>query len=419
MSKGTILTCGYYSLNGVYSKLRDLGYTIVKIRELKNPELDEYCVDESKKYAEITKEGTEKEYEVGHKTLQELTMYTLGGIPLMRSRLFSVLLANRAINASLVTDITEEHFDYLCKKYNISGVLVHSSKGPKWGVILKMSKKLGIPTFCCYNGTLVQYFPKLGASSFYNNAGYYYLHGEYDYNWIMSKDVEYTANRMPIVGQPAFDCYYNNNKDTNKQCNTFLYGGSLITNECVIEENLVLSLYNSDCSRNYHYLPHDLDHQFFTAFSLYQEKINPSAKLVITLRPYYHITASLFNNIISGFGIKNFKVYQHTDRSFQDLITEADYYIRGTSTTLIEGLICRTPMLYITGHSDAPGLKYAENWSVLRRSDDVEGIVGGIMEMVERKEELVEACNKYASYYNHMDDGKSSERLVEDMVSKL
>ncbi len=52
MSKKAILTCGYFSLNSVYKELHKRGYDIVKMRDMANPQLDSFCVDDSEKVKE-------------------------------------------------------------------------------------------------------------------------------------------------------------------------------------------------------------------------------------------------------------------------------------------------------------------------------------------------------------------------------
>ena len=60
-----------------------------------------------------------------------------------------------------------------------------------------------------------------------------------------------------------------------------------------------------------------------------------------------------------------------------------------------------------------------DEWAICSEDMSIESIVESLDLVTFLKDGLVEACDKYAPYYNYMDDGKASERLVKDMVGRL
>ncbi|NIW52600.1 MAG: hypothetical protein GWN17_10345, partial [Candidatus Korarchaeota archaeon] len=98
--------------------------------------------------------------------------------------------------------------------------------------------------------------------------------------------------------------------------------------------------------------PPQTDHLFYEAFVEYQKKVNPDAKLWITMRPF-HLAGNSHADLARKYGIKNVTGFLHRDRPFRDLLLECDYYVSGISTTIQEAIITRTPTVLLCGKEPA------------------------------------------------------------------
>jgi hypothetical protein len=438
MGRKTILTCGYFSLNSVYKELHAKGYDIVKMRDMVNQQLDSFCIDDSKNLKEcLDKEALRYLYEsrgqdandrgvtMTKEEMQLISFFGSGGVRFSENELSSHIISSKLAGS---ISCSNGYYDYLIeanKKYNIKAILLHSVEGAAWGTIIQVAKELSIPTFCCYNGTIVKYITEYTAHSFFNTADYYYLHGQCDVDWLERRiNSHYDPDTMPIVGQPTFDVYYNKNgkvkKPRKKVHNTFLYGGSVVYNTFELPAmGIHVTLDMIDYSFYRDYKPSNLDGLFIRAFGEYQKSVNPDAELVVALRPYYPTSSGEYQKYAEDSGVKNIKVFDHMDRPFRSLIKDTKYVVSGVSTVLIESLLNRKPMLCLTGDSDRVPFDYIREWATISRTSNSDLIVEGLINMTKNEYELIHNCNKYATHFNYDDDGKAGERLAEDLIGRI
>ena len=437
MSKKAILTCGYFSLNSANEELYKRGYDIIKMRTLANPQLDSFCIDDSKKVEECTERERMKYLYSSRGNIEEdsvtlmkgemqaISLLGAGGRCYVNDKILSYIIGTKFVSCMVNINGTYDYLVEAAKRYNIKAILIHTAEGANWGALVWAAKGLGIPTFCCYNGTIVKYITEYTAHNFFNNADYYYLHGQYDVDWLESRvNSQYDPSTMPIVGQPSFDIYYNKNgkikRSRKKSCNVFLYSSTTVFNTFDVPSmNLHITLDMIDCAFHRDYIPSELDTLFIRAFNIYQKKVNPNAELIITLRPYHNTTSELYLTDIVDLGIKNVKVFDHTTRPFRDLVKDVKYIVSGTSTILIESLLNRKAALCLTGNSDRVPFKFIRDWASIAKTQNVSDIVEGLINMTKNEEGLVHDCNKYAPYYNYGDDGKAGERLAEDLHRRI
>lgn len=436
MSRKAILTCGYFSLNSVYEELYKRGYDIIKMRGMANPRLDGFCVDESEKI----KEYSEKEVarylggrdtnsitgmRISNEEMQAVSLFGAGGRNFVYDEITAQVLFSKLINSVVNINTTYDYLVEANKKHNIKAILLHTAEGPSWGTTAWVAKELGIPTFCCYNGAIVKYIIEYNAIDYYNGADHYYLHGQYNVDWLERRiNKQYNPSTMPIVGQPAFDRYYNKNgkikKPRKKPHNTFLYSSAIVYSSFDLP---VLGLYITFDMTAYSfyrdYIPSNIDSLFFKAFEIYQRNVNPDAKLVVALRPYYTITGECYSGHVADFGVKNFKVLEHTDIPFRNVIKDTRYVISGVSTVHVESLINRKPTLCLTGDSDRVPYDYMREWATISKTSNSDLIVEGLINMTKNEDELIHNCNKYATHFNYGDDGKAGERLTEDLIGRI
>jgi hypothetical protein len=438
MSRKAILTCGYFSLNSVYKELHKRGYDIIKMRSMSNSQLDKFCVDDSEKVQEcLEKESIRYLYggrdpNVGaygvamtNEEMQLVSFFGAGGLNFANNEILSQMLYSKFVGSIAHINGTYDYLVEANKRFNIKAILLHTAEGASWGTMAWVAKELGIPTFCCYNGTIVGYITEYTAHNFFNVADHYYLHGQYDVDWLERRvNVHYDPSTMPIVGQPSFDMYYTKGgrikKPRKKTHNTFLYSSTIIYNTFELPTmGLYITFDLIDYAFYRDYIPSNIDGLFIRAFGIYQRNVNPDAELIITLRPYYTISSSEYQKYVEDFGVKNVKVFNHTTKPFRSLVQDTRYVISGVSTVLVESLVNRKPMLCLTGDSDRVPFDYIREWATVSRTSNSDLIVEGLINMTKNEDELVHNCNKYVTHFNYDDDGKAGERLAEDLVGRI
>ncbi len=302
------------------------------------------------------------------------------------------------------------------KKYKYKAALFHTDGGV-WHAAIIACRELGIPTFVCFNGSITECVPKFSNNKYYLNADVYYMHGQYAMDWVASR-YESDSEKV-LVGQPSFDGYYENEEETI--CNTFLYNSKTVFSrfgrrfaktDCLIDR--ASSAFLS------HKLSSIMDLEFLEAFAVYQKEVNPEARLVVSLRPYHTASNADYVNFVHGFGIKNCEVYTYPVRPFRELLPKMEYVVTGASTVAIESIINRKGVVLLPGDSiKYSPYKYTDEWAMNPVNMKPEAIVQGLIDVVGKKDELLEACDKHAPYYNFGDDGKASERLAEDLIGRL
>lgn len=440
-NKGTILTCGYYCLNSAVLELVKKGWRVLKLHRMENPALDGKVIDVSKELTDIVDRNAAADaVDVGkseisnqhlkQKTLSDdewmvLATFGIGGRQFVQSQSFAGLVAARLSSTFIQINSVYEFWQNLKKKYkDVKAILVHTAEGSTYRTLMELAKLDGIPTFCCLNGTISGTATKFAAHTLYNEADFYYLHGEYDVGYIREREIPADVSTYPIVGQPSFDAYYKGGKikEHNADPNTFLYCCTVV---CGIYHLPILNVESTvqmiDFSMFSKVLPPNNDGMFFEAFAIYQKEVNPDAKLLVSLRPYYNLAKEDFSRYLASFGIKNFEVYDHEEKPARVLISEATYLVSSESTLLIEGMLNRRGVVYLTGSDGGVGKKFkgTEEWAVPVAIDNAEAIVAALHKATETKDELIEACNRWAVHYNYNDDGKAGKRIAKDLDRRL
>jgi hypothetical protein len=320
----------------------------------------------------------------------------------------STAMASAAIQTWVVTDLHKRQivmrsFD---RMGDLDAVLLHSDNDATYGPIGMSAKRKGIPVFTMTNGFCSNLSPKYCGKTEYLLGHRYCLGSEYVLEHLADRGYDNVVGEL--TGFPSFDCFYSN--DVEREPNTFLY------NPGVNYSKHDTDVGSYAVSQSIHpwaflYKPSDQDIIFFKAFAKYQAEVNPEAKLVVTLRPYY-LLSNFYSQVVEGYGVKNVEVHQSQDTPFRDLVQKCEYFISGISTVVTEGIISRTPTVFLCGKEPAEDFFkgrecYVE--SVIRE----DAIVEALHYTTSVKQELIEACNDRASYYNYGDDGKASERILQ------
>lgn len=437
-SKGVILTCGYYSLTTALLELHRLGWDIVKMHRMENPRLKgKLLADVGYELHELNVKALKEEttfsghLALGDQPLRErqltdedaqiLATFGCGGKQFMDCESLIGLVASRLRGAMLNVNVIYDSIVRLHKKYKFKAFLLHTAEGPTYRAMVETARILGIPTFCCFNGTLSGTAPKFSAHMMYDSADVYYLHGEYDTNYIERRKLEVDS---VMVGQPSFDPYYKRGKipEHDFEPNTFMFSSTVVCGVYylpVLDVEATINMVDFGLFRKV--LPVNSDGMFLEGFALYQREHNPTAKLVVSLRPYYNMTAQDYGSYLTHFGIENFQVFEHEDKPGREIFKQTEYCISSESTMLIEGLLNNKPSLYLTGSDGGIGYMFdgTKEWTIPVATDNLEAISGGLVELTEKKEELREAMRRWAGVFNYKHDGRAGKRLAKDLDRRI
>ncbi len=421
MSKGAILTCGYFSLDNVIKGLFDIGYNLVKIGkhgESIYPELQDHYNVETDLWSECVDNVCE---ELDTKVLTApFNLIAVGGVPLGTNRFLLDAVVSEIMSGVASINAAQAYLIDAHKKHSFKAMLLHMSEGAKYRTLMEVGKDLGIPSFCSYNGISTDYLPMYNAHQFYNVADYYYLPGDCTIDWLGKRKQPYTKENMILAGHPGFDKYYKDGKiphSSNMDEDLFLYSPATILSEVALsDDSLTMVVDLTDFSLVHSATPYGVDIAFFRAFAKYQREVNPSAKLLLSLRPWYP-TESLIG--LDTIGIENYEIFHHETAPLSELIRYTNYVVGCSTTVLIEGIINRKPVMNVTGYLDCGSYDFPEGLCAKARSDDIDAMVQGLADVVEKKDEMIELCNKHAWYYNYKDDGRAGERIAKDMAERI
>ena len=429
MSKDAIFTSGYFNLNKAFGLLAELDYNVVTVYDPKmlDESVNSSCTSEYDGWElafreELKKEGFSKSGqnivrdEITSASEHILPLFSFGGRGFANDKYFSSILDHAFLTSISKSNAVYRFIKESNEKYKYKAALLHADVGV-WNSVIVACKELGIPTFACFNGAITDCITTHSAVKYYLNTDVYYMHGQYSIDWVEER---YASDKeLVVVGQPSFDAYYPIN--TEVVPNTFLYNSKTVFSRygSVLEEvDCLLDRTNSAFLS--HKLSSTMDKEFLQAFAAYQEKINPEAKLIVSLRPYHTASNVDYMNYVSGFGIKDFQVYNYSNTPLKKLLPTVEYVVTGASTVAVESIINRKGIVFLPGSSsNYPPYKHMDEWAVCAKDMSIESIVESLDRVVYLKDGLIEACDKYASYYNYMDDGKASDRLVKDLVGRI
>ena len=426
--KKTIVSSGYFSLNSVLLELHNYGHDIIKLHGMKNSDLEDFVIDKGKEFRDFADALVVKEFGSGRSVTQKeieiLSILEAGGKGYINSKVLANIMVNSFIKGLSIVNGTYDYLLHLKKEMKIDALLIHTAEGQMYRTLVEACKYFNIPSFCCYNGIISYIIPRYSAHSFYDAADLYYLHGEYDVEFIKNKQMNVDLESFPLVGQPSFDIYYENGKikEDDVEANTFMYCTSAVSDfvEISMEERIGVIIDAVEFGLFRKTLPPNIDGLFLESFAKYQREINPSAKLIVALRPYYNYFPDDYSEYIKSYGIDNFIVYSHSKVPARKLFSKIEYVVSAESTIIIEALVNRKPVLYLTGMDNVGSLYVGSNeWAIEAGCDLTDQVVEGLVELTEKKDVLVEACNVWAGYYNYMDDGKAGERLAEDLNGRI
>lgn len=397
MKKLNIFASGWFSMDGVIQQLVDDGHTVYTA----------YDSDvEGTKLIDFKIESLHHEDDAFQQYLKFaeslVNFLSVGGRPIAVNEHTYPAVVGWAIAASWRRKYIIKAMDRLPK---LDAVIVHNDYDPTYGVITLWAQKQGIPVFCAYNGFSSYLHPKITGMLDYKMGAYYCLHGQFVLDYLNVREPRMAE--AVITGSPTFDVYYG--KDVEVRPNTFLY--NITTNYHESEDKDHRFAFPTAIHPwTYHFRPAQIDRLFFEAWAEYANKVNPDATLLVTLRPY-HLLGYDVEYMRQSYGIENVEVYESNEKPFRDLILEAEYFIGGISSTIMEGVITRTPTVFLSGTEPREDFFQSRD-CYIETVIQQKAIVKALTHITKVKDELIEACDSRADFYNYKDDGKASNRMV-------
>lgn len=416
-----ILTTAFRSLHSVLVDLYDYGYEILSAHY--TPEsigmecalrfipkdvaeyLDRYALD---KTAEMQKTAGG----------DFINLPAIGGKRILENKLMSDLFFMHIDTYSIFA--RQELLKYYEKEFDIVGSLVHMESGKSCGVIADYAHEKKIPHFCAHNGITGRGSMIFSSLPFFGNKihTHHYIPGKWTEDFINSRyrGVDYT-----ITGHTHFDQYYK--KRRKRLSNTFLYQPSLVFSRKPLEHHKKDILVNDSMySWSRKVVPLQNDINFFKAFAKYQREVDQKAEVLIPFRQF----VSTWEGNIQGlttigeiFGVENIIPVTFGEIPLWKLLFDCTALITPYSTLTLDGVICRTPTLMLLGDRymfDA----YGGNGCYLECVNDPEEIFKQLIVLTDEKsrKKMIEKCDEMAAYYNYDDDGKATERVVEDIIRR-
>jgi hypothetical protein len=397
MKKLKIFASGWFSMDGVVQQLVDDGHKVYTAydSDVKGVEVIDY------KIAPLG--ASDKAFQPYLAFAETLVNFlSVGGRPIAVNEHTYPSVVGWSVAASWRRKFIIKAMDKLPK---LDAVIVHNDYDPTYGVITLWAQRQGIPVFCAYNGFSSYLHPKITGMLDYKMEAYYCLHGQFVLDYLSVREPRMAE--AVITGSPTFDVYYG--KDVEVRPNTFLY--NITTNYQEAEDNVHFFAHPTAIHPwTYHFRPAQIDRWFFEAWAKYTNTINPDATLLVTLRPY-HLLGYDPEYIKKSYGIKNVEVYPSDVKPFRELILEAEYFVGGISSTIMEGVITRTPTVFLCGTEPREDFFQSRNCYVETVMQQ-KSIVSALDYVTKVKDDLIEACNERAEFYNYKDDGKASKRMV-------
>ncbi len=397
MKKLKIFASGWFSMDGVVQQLMDDGHTVYTAydSDVEGTKLIDFEIESLHH-----KEDTFQQYLAFAESL--VNFLSVGGRPIAVNEHSYPAVVGWSIAASWRRKYIIKAMNKLPK---LDAVIVHNDYDPTYGVITLWAQKQGIPVFCAYNGFSSYLHPKITGMLDYKMGAYYCLHGQFVLDYLNVREPRMAE--AVITGSPTFDVYYG--KDVEVRPNTFLY--NITTNYHEAEDKDHRFAFPTAIHPwTYHFRPAQIDRWFFEAWAEYTNKVNPDATLLVTLRPY-HLLGYDVDYMKESYGIENVEVYESDDKPFRELILEAEYFIGGISSTIMEGVVTRTPTVFLCGTEPREDFFQSRD-CYIETVMQKKAIVKALTHVTTVKDELIEACDSRADFYNYKDDGKASNRMV-------
>lgn len=408
-----IYVSGYFSLWSLIKKLYEAGYnccTSYSVPESVAPVL----TINADTYAGLEHELREKAVALGGNrlVLDMAANITFGGRPLGYSQGTFDYIASSFVNSYVTIGVERQYINDIFDK-GCDAVVVHNDTDERYGTVVLEARNRGIPSFCIYNGFSAFGTPRISGVRAFMISDYNCYYGDYILEYLKDRE------RSPIgkvTGNPGWDMYYN--VEVEREPDVYLYASTL----SFIHPSYVAEDFPPTPSTfhpwSYFLRPRYMDAVVMKAFAKFQET-NPNAKLVIALRPYSGLK-DVYEMYLEKCGVTNFTVYNHEDRPFRKLVLETSYMLSGTSTTILEGIITRTPTIYLAGAKIITDFFRGRDCYV-ETEINTKAVLNALEKISDDdvREKLVGNCNARASYWNYGDDGNATERVMEYIMSVL
>lgn len=425
--KKTILFSGYFSTDYIVKNCVDLGHDCYTMHPLSGTIVETGATSLSEEYSRYTAKAIELMDSERSSDLKDFIYrlsqsVTIGGMQLLSLPLFD-LIAYRGVSSFFVDVIAKfDFFKEFIESRGCDAIVLHNTDL----IFSKLAEIFDVPLFCVNNGTVSNAHMTYNSKETYNTTSNFYLHGEYDVDWLRQRNKGEDINYV-ISGNPSFDGYYEASEYIKKDRfpNVFMYSMNNVLNTMTAttdDKDYEILYHMIDFPMLRFCLPFSLDYLFINAFARFQKEV-PDAELWVTLRPYSSYSSKALEEALPECGITNAKVFNHhTSTPFRELIQRCSCYIGGVSTTIIESVLTRTPTILI--HSDLNenefNLRALPEWCLKARINE-DSIIEALKLIMEKgvRDFIIDGCDKVSSYYNYDDDGRASIRITEDIIGRI
>lgn len=421
-----ILTTGFNALTTVLVELFDAGYEIVQAQYLPEDTNMEcaarYMPEEL--YEETRQKAHNKTMEIQKSTMGKefSNIPSIGGKRILEDSFMSDLFFHHV--DAYTMNAYREMLKYYDGEFDIVGTLVHMENGVCSGTIADYALEKGIPHFCIHNGIAGDGAMIYSSLPFYGDRLHtrHYIPGKWTEEFINNrykdKDVDYL-----ITGHNNFDKYYKFPKKTQRR-NFFLYIPSTsfrkaplpaVNHEVVISDSMYSWSKRTVSFRN--------DMRVFRAIAKYQREVDPEVGVLMPFKQFIGTWKGNTKGLIAladMCGVKNVKTTAFGKPPLSVLINDCAGLITPYSTVIIEGIISRTPTLAVMGDRKMFEA-FGNHRCYLDCTNDENELFIQLLNLTnpQVRKKLVERCDEMASYYNYDDDGKATERIVEDMIRRI
>ena len=187
--KKTILFSGYFSTDYIVKSCVDLGYDCYTMHQLSGTVIETGATNLSEEYTRYTSEAiklmdSERSSDLKDFIYRLSQSVTIGGMQLLSLPLFD-LITFRGVSSFFVDVIAKfDFFKNFIESRGCDDIVLHNTDL----IFSKLAEMFDVPLFCINNGTVSNAHMSYNSKETYSVTSNFYLHGEYDVDWLRQRD---------------------------------------------------------------------------------------------------------------------------------------------------------------------------------------------------------------------------------------
>lgn len=273
--------------------------------------------------------------------------------------------------------------------------------------VITIANKLGIPSLVVQHGALVEdaMFKKLIVTKMS-------VWGESTKEWAINLGED--KDKLIITGAPHFDKYIKNKPKEKRG----------VLNKLKIPLSKKILLYTTQPIIHDVKIPHShitlKDHKDIL-YTLCRAAKELDLFLIIKLHPSNELSNKELHNLIPRIGFKNYLFVEHGKANLIDLINICDIFVTYMSTTAIEAMIFKKPIITINFLNKFDPVNYSKHGCSIQANtkEELDKAVLDILNNKKTRDKLEVMSSKFLKNYCYKLDGLSSRRtanLIIDMA---